>query len=114
MFGKRTVMLLLGAFAFAVHGSTGLAQRFPSKPLTLVVGFAAGVAPESVLLLTGSARLSATARALVTASLLENGPAAVREPMVRTIHSYAFAVLRLAAQRNGDPPPRLSWRLSGH
>ncbi|KAA0098029.1 ATP-dependent helicase [Mycolicibacterium sp. P1-18] len=68
---------------------------------------AAGVAPESVLLLTGSARLGATARARVTAALLENGPAAVREPMVRTIHSYAFAVLRLAAQRNGDPPPRL-------
>lgn len=68
---------------------------------------AAGVAPESVLLLTGSARLSAKARALVTAKLLENGPSAVREPMVRTIHSYAFAVLRLAAQRNGDPPPRL-------
>ena len=31
----------------------------------------------------------------------------VREPLVRTVHSYAFAVLRLAAQRNGDPPPRL-------
>ena len=27
--------------------------------------------------------------------------------MVRTVHCYAFAVLRLAAQRNGDPPPRL-------
>ncbi|MGH3561744.1 MAG: UvrD-helicase domain-containing protein, partial [Mycobacterium sp.] len=26
---------------------------------------------------------------------------------VRTVHSYAFAVLRLAAQRIGDPPPRL-------
>ena len=31
----------------------------------------------------------------------------MREPLVRTVHSYAFAVLRLAAQRNGDPPPRL-------
>ncbi len=31
----------------------------------------------------------------------------VREPLVRTVHSYAFAVLRLAAQRNGSPPPRL-------
>lgn len=68
---------------------------------------AAGLAPESVLLLTGSARLSATARAMVTSALLADGPAAVREPMVRTVHSYAFAVLRLAAQRNGDPPPRL-------
>ncbi|MDP9168818.1 MAG: UvrD-helicase domain-containing protein, partial [Actinomycetota bacterium] len=69
---------------------------------------AAGVEPESVLLLTGSATLTADVRASVTAKLLAGGgPAAVREPMVRTIHSYAFAVLRLAAQRNGDPPPRL-------
>jgi tripartite-type tricarboxylate transporter receptor subunit TctC len=42
MFGKRTIMLLLGAFVLAAHGATALAQRFPSKPLTLVVGFAAG------------------------------------------------------------------------
>ncbi|HYO03057.1 MAG TPA: ATP-dependent DNA helicase [Mycobacterium sp.] len=69
---------------------------------------AAGTDPESVLLLTGSAKLTARARASVTAALLgDHGPSAVREPMVRTIHSYAFAVLRLAAQRNGDPPPRL-------
>ena len=26
---------------------------------------------------------------------------------MRTVHGYAFAVLRLAAQRAGDPPPRL-------
>jgi superfamily I DNA/RNA helicase/RecB family exonuclease len=71
---------------------------------------AAGMAPESVLLLTGSARLGARARAAVTSALLDDGtaaPVAVREPLVRTVHSYAFAVLRLAAQRNGDPPPRL-------
>ena len=42
MFGKRTIMLLLGAFVLAAHGATAPAQRFPSKPLTLVVGFAAG------------------------------------------------------------------------
>ena len=75
---------------------------------TAAARIAADIDPESVLLLTGSAKLSARARALVTARLLgEDGPSAVREPMVRTIHSYAFAVLRLAAQRNGDPPPRL-------
>lgn len=69
---------------------------------------AAGADPESVLLLTGSARLGANARAAVTAALLgDSGPSAVREPMVRTVHSYAFAVLRSAAQRNDDPPPRL-------
>lgn len=80
---------------------------------SLLVGTAAthigaGTEPEGVLLLTGSARLSATARAAVTAALLGGGGrTAVREPLVRTVHSYAFAVLRLAAQRNGDPPPRL-------
>src|SRR5690348_4239137 len=42
MLGKRSVTLLLCAFALAVHGSAALAQRFPSKPLTLVVGFPAG------------------------------------------------------------------------
>ena len=73
-----------------------------------VAHVAAGNTPESVLMLTGSARLGAHARAAVTAALLgAAGPAAVREPLVRTVHSYAFAVLRLAAQRNGDPPPRL-------
>ena len=69
---------------------------------------AAGTDPESVLLLTGSARLGTQARAAITSVLLEAGDrAVVREPLVRTVHSYAFAVLRLAAQRKGDPPPRL-------
>ena len=69
---------------------------------------AAGSDPESVLLLTGSARLGSQARAAITSALLSAGSrTVVREPLVRTVHSYAFAVLRLAAQRNGDPPPRL-------
>jgi superfamily I DNA/RNA helicase/RecB family exonuclease len=75
---------------------------------TAATRIAAGADPESVLLLTGSAKLGVNARAAVTAALLADAEScAVREPMVRTIHSYAFAVLRLAAQRNGDPPPRL-------
>ncbi|MGU3500289.1 ATP-dependent helicase [Mycobacterium sp. C31M] len=69
---------------------------------------AAGADPESVLLLTGSARLGMQARAAVTAALLSAGMrGVVREPLVRTVHSYCFAVLRLAAQRTGGPPPRL-------
>jgi superfamily I DNA/RNA helicase/RecB family exonuclease len=75
---------------------------------TAVDHIAAGTDPESVLLLTGSARLRGEARAAITARLLGAGThGVVREPMVRTVHSYAFALLRLAAQRNGDPPPRL-------
>ena len=75
---------------------------------TAVAHIAAGADPESILLLTGSARLRAQARAEITARLLGAGEQQVaREPMVRTVHSYAFALLRQAAQRNGDPPPRL-------
>ncbi|OBJ00183.1 ATP-dependent DNA helicase [Mycobacterium alsense] len=75
-----------------------------------VARIGAGVDPESVLLLTGSGRLGMGARsALTTALLRATGPgrAAVREPLVRTVHSYAYAVLRRAAERAGDPPPRL-------
>jgi superfamily I DNA/RNA helicase/RecB family exonuclease len=91
---------------------------------------AAGADPESVLLLTGSGRIGARARSALTTTLLrsqqvgplarrrcgtsgpeeEGGhglPAVIREPLVRSVHSYAFAVLRLAAQRAGGPPPRL-------
>lgn len=75
---------------------------------TAATHIADGADPESVLLLTGSARLGTQARAAITSALLQAGSrAVVREPLVRTVHSYAFAVLRLAAQRNGDPPPRL-------
>jgi superfamily I DNA/RNA helicase/RecB family exonuclease len=75
---------------------------------TAAAHIAAGTDPESVLLLTGSARLGTEARAAITSTLLDAGTrAVVREPLVRTVHSYAFAVLRLAAQRKGDPPPRL-------
>lgn len=75
---------------------------------TAAAHIAAGVAPESVLLLTGSVSLRDAARAAITRRLLQHGErTVVREPLVRTVHSYAFAVLRLAAQRNGDPPPRL-------
>ena len=73
---------------------------------------AAGTDPESVLLLTGSGRLAAATRGTLTAELLaarsgEPCRAVVREPLVRSVHSYAFAVLRQAAARAGDPPPRL-------
>ncbi len=73
---------------------------------------AAGTDPESILLLTGSGRMGAQARSALTTRLLGShdagaGPVVIREPLVRSVHSYAFAVLRLAAQRAGGPPPRL-------
>jgi len=72
---------------------------------------AAGADPESVLLITGAGRLDGHRRAQLTSALLAAGPAesgaVVRTPLLRSVHAYAFAVLRLAAQRAGDPPPRL-------
>ena len=67
--------------------------------------------PESVLLLTPG-RVSADVRGELTRRLLaarsaEPCRAVVREPLVRSVHSYAFGVLRKAADRAGDPPPRL-------
>ncbi|ORV45319.1 ATP-dependent DNA helicase [Mycolicibacter engbaekii] len=72
---------------------------------------AAGADPNSVLLLTGSGRLPASDRGALTAALLAaGGPAAgraIREPLVRTVHGYAFAVLQRAAKRAEATPPRL-------
>src|SRR6201997_4230357 len=77
-----------------------------------VAQISAGVDPESVLLLTGSGRMGPRARSALTTALLRSrsagaARAAVREPLVRTVHSYAYAVLRRAAERAGDAPPRL-------
>ena len=73
---------------------------------------AAGVDPESVLLLTGAGRIGTRARSALTTALVRSradGPCrgVIRQPLVRTVHSYAYAVLLLAAQRAGDRPPRL-------
>ena len=69
-----------------------------------------GVPPESVLVLTGSRRAARAVRGEISERLMTAGPgsaATIREPLVRTVHSYAFAVLRLQAAAHGNPPPRL-------
>ncbi|MEB3048901.1 ATP-dependent DNA helicase [Mycolicibacter sp. MYC123] len=74
-----------------------------------VAHVAGGVDPESVLLLTPG-RVSTAARAAMTAALLGARPAGrsvIRESVVRTVHSYAFAVLQRAARRAEAAPPRL-------
>lgn len=72
---------------------------------------AAGTDANSVLLLTGSGRLPAAVRGALTAKVLAAGSPgsarAVREPLVRTVHGYAFAVLQRAARRAEAAPPRL-------
>ncbi|WP_285031597.1 ATP-dependent DNA helicase [Mycolicibacterium sp. lyk4-40-TYG-92] len=96
--GQRGVVRVLGGPG---TGKTELLIR------TAATHIAAGTDPESVLLLTGSARLGSRVRGAITSALLGDSGQVTREPLVRTLHSYAFAVLRQAAQRAGDPPPRL-------
>ncbi|MDT7579048.1 MAG: hypothetical protein QOK35_312 [Pseudonocardiales bacterium] len=74
----------------------------------------AGADPEQVLVLVGSRRAAGELQGRLT-GLVHGRPAggtdgrlhSTRETLVRTVHSYAFGVLRLHAARNGDPPPRL-------
>ncbi|MEU6697904.1 ATP-dependent DNA helicase [Pseudonocardia sp. NPDC046786] len=82
---------------------------------TVVRRIRAGAPPGSVLLLVGSRRAAEELRGRLTALLTTGagGPAGdfgartTRELLVRTVHSYAFGVLRLHAARHEDPPPRL-------
>jgi superfamily I DNA/RNA helicase len=66
----------------------------------------AGVDPEEILVLTASRRAAADLRERIT-ELLAGELRTVREPLVRTVHSYAFAVLRLQSSLHELPPPRL-------
>ncbi|WP_324190117.1 PD-(D/E)XK nuclease family protein [Nocardia farcinica] len=74
---------------------------------------AAGADPASVLVLTHSKQAAADLRDAVTARLAGHDsptggvPGATTEPLVRTLHSYAFSVLRRHASAHGNPPPRL-------
>jgi superfamily I DNA/RNA helicase/RecB family exonuclease len=64
-----------------------------------------------VLVLTATRRAADALRSEITRLLTGTGstsePRTVREPLVRTVHSYAFGVLRGQASEEGSPPPRL-------
>jgi superfamily I DNA/RNA helicase/RecB family exonuclease len=63
---------------------------------------------ERVLVLTSSRRAAAELRERIVEQLVAGGlTPTVREPLVRTVHSYAFSVLRLQAALHDAPPPRL-------
>lgn len=62
-----------------------------------------GVAPENVLVLTFSRRAARELTERITRRLALT----TREPLVRTLHSYAYSLLRARAARQGEPPPRL-------
>nr|BFF00972.1 ATP-dependent DNA helicase [Streptoalloteichus tenebrarius] len=70
------------------------------------------VDPENVLVLTANRRAANAMRERITALLTADQPdggqvRTVRQPLVRTVHSYAFGVLRLQAASHGEPPPKL-------
>ncbi|WP_200834608.1 ATP-dependent helicase [Amycolatopsis alkalitolerans] len=68
----------------------------------------AGVDPERLLVLTTSRRAADALRADITRRGTSGAQGrTIREPIVRTVHSYAFALLRLQAGEKGVPPPRL-------
>ncbi len=62
-----------------------------------------GLDPSSILVLTFSRRAAAELSRRIAARLAIT----VTEPLVRTLHSYAYFLVRSAAQAVGDPPPRL-------
>jgi superfamily I DNA/RNA helicase len=62
-----------------------------------------GVPVENILMLTFGRGAAAELRDRVAARLER----VIREPLARTLHSYAFGLLRMAANARGEEPPRL-------
>lgn len=62
-----------------------------------------GVPPEQILVLTFSRRAAAELAGRIVARL----GLTTRVPIVRTLHSYAFSLVRSQAARDGEPAPRL-------
>ncbi|HEX3337478.1 MAG TPA: ATP-dependent DNA helicase [Jatrophihabitans sp.] len=69
----------------------------------VVARVARGVPVEHILMVTFSRRAAGEMRDRVTARLGRT----MREPIARTLHSYAFGVLRMANVARGLPAPRL-------
>jgi len=62
-----------------------------------------GAAPEEILVLTFSRRAATELSSRITRRL----GLTTRESMVRTLHSYAYSVVRAQAAAQGEPAPRL-------
>lgn len=95
---------------YRVHGGPGTGKTSVIVDAAVARLTDPTVDPESVLVLAASRRAGAALREQITRRVLAaagSHASAAREPLVRTVHSYAFAVLRLQAQAHDNPPPRL-------
>ena len=70
---------------------------------TAVARVGSGVPVEQILVLTFSRKAAGELRERITSRLART----TREPIARTLHSYAFGLLRIAAAQRHDPAPRL-------
>jgi superfamily I DNA/RNA helicase/RecB family exonuclease len=66
-----------------------------------------GVDPDRLLVVSANRRAAADVREIISGLLSTEDMRAVREPLVRTVHSYAFSVLRSHAAMRDVPGPRL-------
>jgi superfamily I DNA/RNA helicase/RecB family exonuclease len=68
-----------------------------------------GVDPDQLLVITANRRAATDVREAISGLLTAGNEdlRTVREPLVRTVHSYAFSVLRLHAAMRDVPGPRL-------
>ncbi|MFT4087471.1 MAG: ATP-dependent DNA helicase [Gordonia sp. (in: high G+C Gram-positive bacteria)] len=95
---------------YRVHGGPGTGKTSLIVDLAVARLLDPAVDPESVLVLAANRRAVTALRDEITRRVLFAGGGmggALREPLVRTVHSYAFAILRLQASAHGNPPPRL-------
>ncbi|MFW0792396.1 ATP-dependent DNA helicase [Gordonia sp. CPCC 205515] len=96
-----------------VHGGPGSGKTSVVVDAAVARLVRGDVDPESLLVLAASRRAAASLREEISRRVLsvegagDVGGRALREPLVRTVHSYAFAILRLQASAHGNPPPRL-------
>lgn len=97
-----------------VHGGPGAGKTSLIVDVAVARLADPAIDPESLLVLAAGRRAATELREQITARLLAQraggagrAPRATREPIVRTVHSYAFAVLRLQAAAHDNPPPRL-------
>ena len=109
--GARRVLSAPGGFLRVLGGpGTGKTTLLASAAARRI---AEGADPESVLVLTTSRKAADVLRADITRRLTADPeqaaplPRTVREPLVRTVHSYAYSLLRLEAVAEELPAPRL-------